>query len=224
MGQNTKVYPGIPVDKDNLVPAVRLRSPPGWALVNPLRHSRRDPVGSGAVRDRACRQRNDAGSNVSCGVPALPGGRRARHPERDTSDHAPEYPRIKAGLRPAGYWVNLNCYRSEGWTSTKRARIIGSPDMGTVSTSIAERANLEIRSRVRRFTRLTNGHSKKAANHAHAFSLYALACNFCRPHGALSKEFGIKTTPAMVVAELEPFPWTILDVVKRMDADRKVFD
>ena len=73
---------------------------------------------------------------------------------------------------------------------------------------------------MRRFTRLTNGHGKKAANHAHAFGPYALVYNFCRPHGALSKEFGIKTTPAMA-AELEPFPWTMLDVVKRMDADRE---
>ena len=63
----------------------------------------------------------------------------------------------------------------------------GEPNMDTVSTSIVERANLDVRTRLRRLTRLTNDHSKKAENHAHAFSLYAMVHNCCRSHGALSE-------------------------------------
>lgn len=48
MGQNTKVYAGISDDKDDLVRTVGILSPPGSALVNPLPHVRRDPVGSRA--------------------------------------------------------------------------------------------------------------------------------------------------------------------------------
>ena len=36
-------------------------------------------------------------------------------------------------------------------------------------------------------TRLTNGFSKKAENHAHAFAIHALFYNFCRPHQTLTK-------------------------------------
>ena len=55
--------------------------------------------------------------------------------------------------------------------SARKARVIGNPDMGLDSTSIVEQANLDIRTRVRRTTRLTNRYSKRAENHAHAFSL-----------------------------------------------------
>ncbi|MDE0394064.1 MAG: hypothetical protein OYK82_04720 [Gammaproteobacteria bacterium] len=106
--------------------------------------------------------------------------------------------------------------------SAMKARVIGNPDMGTVSTSIVERANLEIRTNVRRFMRLTNGYSKKAENHAYAFSLFAMIYNFCRLHGPLSEERGINTTPAMA-AGLEERPWRILEVVERMDGERQVF-
>jgi hypothetical protein len=41
-----------------------------------------------------------------------------------------------------------------------------------ISTSYAERSNLSLRMASRRFTRLTNGFSKKLENHAAAVSLY----------------------------------------------------
>lgn len=65
--------------------------------------------------------------------------------------------------------------------------------MGTVSTSIVERANLDIRTTVRQFTRLTSACSKNAENHAQVFSLCAMVYNFCWPHGTLSGERGINT-------------------------------
>ena len=44
---------------------------------------------------------------------------------------------------------------------------------------------------MRRFTRLTNGFSKKVENHTHALSLYFMYYNFCRIHQTL------RVTPAM---------------------------
>jgi hypothetical protein len=46
-----------------------------------------------------------------------------------------------------------------------------------ISTSYAERANLTMRMRMRRFTRLTNAFSKKIENHAHAMALFTTCYN-----------------------------------------------
>src|SRR5690606_17600529 len=67
-------------------------------------------------------------------------------------------------------------------TGVLQERIMGKPDPDLVSTSYVERANLSMRMGMRRFTRLTNGFSKKAENHAHAVSLYFMHYNFCRVH------------------------------------------
>ena len=57
---------------------------------------------------------------------------------------------------------------------TRTEKITGNPDPKHVSTSYAERANLTIRTSMRRFTRLTNAFSKKVESHAHMVVLYAL--------------------------------------------------
>ena len=46
------------------------------------------------------------------------------------------------------------------------------PDAAKISTSYVERQNLTMRMGMRRFTRLTNGFSKKVHNHAAAVSLH----------------------------------------------------
>jgi len=62
-----------------------------------------------------------------------------------------------------------------------RLESLGS-DPDHVSTSFAERSNLDIRMRTRRMTRLTNAFSKKVENHSHAMALHFLYYNFVRVH------------------------------------------
>jgi IS1 family transposase len=62
-----------------------------------------------------------------------------------------------------------------------------------ISTSHVERQNLSLRMASRRFTRLTNGFSKKLDNHVAAVSLYVAHFNLCRVHETL------RTTPAIAI-------------------------
>jgi IS1 family transposase len=101
--------------------------------------------------------------------------------------------------------------------------IAGDPDPDLISTSIVERNNLSMRMGMRRFTRLTNGFSKKVENHTAMVSLHFMAYNFAKPHGALGK----RTTPAMAagvadhvwsaeeIAGLLDKPWTPSRLVQR---------
>lgn len=84
--------------------------------------------------------------------------------------------------------------------------VMGKPDPQHVSTSYIERQNLTMRMSMRRFTRLTNGFSKKLENHAYAVALHFMYCNFVRIHQTL------RVTPAME-AGLASSPWTIADLV-----------
>ena len=106
-------------------------------------------------------------------------------------------------------------------TQTKET-ILGRPNMGQASTSYVERSNLSLRMQQRRFTRLTNGFSKKAENHAHAVSLYFMFYNFCRVHATLTKVArGVHTTPAMA-AGVTNRVWKLEDVVELMDPKRRI--
>jgi IS1 family transposase len=105
-------------------------------------------------------------------------------------------------------------------TGTERHPVMGRPDQAHVSTSFVERQNLTLRMSARRFTRLTNGFSKKVENHAHAVALHFMVYNFCRSHGTLTKAAGgIHTTPAMAAGVADRV-WTAEDVLALMDPAR----
>lgn len=91
-------------------------------------------------------------------------------------------------------------------SSVQKEPRIGWPDMDTVSTSYVERQNLTMRMSMRRFTRLTNGFSKKAENLRAAVSLHFAHYNMVRIHRSL------RVTPAME-AGVEDRPWKIADIV-----------
>jgi IS1 family transposase len=89
---------------------------------------------------------------------------------------------------------------------TEVKKIQGDPDNKHISTSYVERQNLTMRMSMRRFTRLTNGFSKKAENLVHAVSLYFMHYNFCRIHQTL------RVTPAMA-AGVTDHVWDIEDII-----------
>jgi IS1 family transposase len=80
--------------------------------------------------------------------------------------------------------------------------VSGNPNPKHVSTSFVERQNLTMRMQMRRFTRLTNGFSKKADNHRHMVALHYMFYNFCRVHQTL------RVTPAQE-AGLSDHVWNI---------------
>ena len=88
---------------------------------------------------------------------------------------------------PAGGNGNERRYSAGECCGTIKGTVSGKPEQAYVSTSYVERQNLTMRMSMRRFTRLTNGFSKKAENHAHAVSLHFFAYNFVKAHGTLTK-------------------------------------
>jgi len=87
----------------------------------------------------------------------------------------------------------------------------GDPDPEHINTSYVERQNLTVRMSMRRFTRLTNGFSKKIQNHKWMIALHYFHYNFCRKHMTL------KTTPA-VAARISDRQWTMLEFVHMLEA------
>jgi IS1 family transposase len=83
----------------------------------------------------------------------------------------------------------------------------GAPIDKHISTSFMERWNLTLRMQNRRFTRLTNGFSKKFENHRHMLAITITYYNFCRKHRSLGGR-----TPAMA-ARLTDYVWTASDLL-----------
>src|SRR5580698_4234076 len=101
--------------------------------------------------------------------------------------------------------------------------VSGNPDPKHVSTSFVERQNLSMRMSIRRFTRLTNGFSKKIENHAAAVAIWFMYYNFVRVHQTL------RVTPAME-AGISNHIWSIQELCELLpktvstarDAERKL--
>ena len=87
-------------------------------------------------------------------------------------------------------WTSLVSSHAE-CIGIEKHKITGKPDDNNISTSYVERQNLTMRIGMRRFTRLTNGFSKKALNLFYAESLHFIYYNFVRIHKT------IRMTPAM---------------------------
>jgi IS1 family transposase len=97
---------------------------------------------------------------------------------------------------------------------TMTQTISGYPDPEKVSTSYVERQNLTMRMGMRRFTRLTNGFSKKIENLAWAVSLHFMHYNFARPHQTLANPY--PRTPAMA-AGVADHVWTLEEIAGLLD-------
>jgi IS1 family transposase len=96
---------------------------------------------------------------------------------------------------------------SPGWVvAVSKRKVAGSPREELISTSFVERSNLNVRMDSRRFTRLTNGYSKKLENHEAAVGLFVACYNFCRVHSTL------KMTPAMALGVAD-HPWSIAELI-----------
>lgn len=83
--------------------------------------------------------------------------------------------------------------------------VSGVPNPAHISTSFVERQNLTMRMSMRRFTRLTNGFSKKLENHILAVGLHFIHYNFARIHKTL------RVTPAMA-AGLSNHVWSLEEI------------
>jgi hypothetical protein len=92
----------------------------------------------------------------------------------------------------------------------RKDRVMGNPDRDHVSTSHVERSNLSMRMHMRRFTRLTNAHSKKFENHCHMVALYTVWYNFARVNSA------VRMSPAMAAGVSQQL-WTMGDIVTLID-------
>ena len=137
-----------------------------------------------------------------------------------SSDAWPAYePAFAKGVEDCDYGQIVKSYNGEppvnaarryspGWIVGVDKRVIaGRPNQDKISTSYIERSNLNVRMDCRRFTRLSNGYSKKLAHHEAAIALFVAAYNFTRVHSAL------KTTPA-VAMEITDRVWSIAELVE----------
>jgi transposase-like protein/IS1 family transposase len=97
-------------------------------------------------------------------------------------------------------------------TSTEKLPIFGEPEEDRISTSHIERFNLTVRMSLRRFTRLTNAHSKSLKHHVAMQAIFVAWYNFARKNEAIKNQ-----TPAMA-SGLSDDVWTIKELIERAAA------
>lgn len=110
--------------------------------------------------------------------------------------------------------VKLYGNNAEAETRYSPAECIGTQSVANsadISTSYVERQNLTMRMSMRRFTRLTNGFSKKIENHFWAIALHYMHYNFCRIHKTL------RVTPAMA-AGVTDHVWDVADIAELLES------
>jgi IS1 family transposase len=129
---------------------------------------------------------------------------------RDEIDYATLHKLYGAAEAVPGRYSPAQCIGVDGKVIT------GDPDPEHISTSYAERQNLTMRMGMRRFTRLTNGFSKKVTNLTAAVSIHFAHYNLCRPRQTLTKANAAPTTPAMA-AGVTDHVWTLDELVRLLD-------
>lgn len=123
-----------------------------------------------------------------------------------------DYGQIVKHYRAVGATVEASRrYSPTEVVKVERKIIQGLP--GKISTSYVERSNLTFRMQSRRFTRLTNGFSKKLENHVAAVSLFIAHYNLCRVHEAL------RVTPAMQLGVTDHV-WTIAELIEAAETGK----
>jgi len=93
-------------------------------------------------------------------------------------------------------------------TNTEKLPRFGNPEWSQICTSHVERFNLTVRMNVRRFTRLTNAHSKSPKHHAAMQAIFFCWFNWCRKHETLKGR-----TPAMAAGVADKI-WTVGELLK----------
>lgn len=121
-----------------------------------------------------------------------------------------DYAELQKLYGPDGRQGGQRRYSPGTLTGTKKKALRGNPDMAKVSTSYVERQNLTMRMGMRRFTRLSNGFSKKVENLAHAVALHYMHYNFARTHQTLGM------TPAMA-AGVADHKWSLTEIAALLD-------
>jgi IS1 family transposase len=99
--------------------------------------------------------------------------------------------------------------------SSSMKAVSGNPDPKHVSTSYVERQNWTVRTTMRRYTRLSNGFSRKLENHAAATALNYFAYNFIKIHGTL------RMSPAMAGGVTDRL-WDVNDLVSLWESYERV--
>ena len=119
---------------------------------------------------------------------------------------------IDYGMLVKIYGDSATGYSPAECIGARRESILGNPIAANICTSHAERNNLTMRMQMRRFTRLTNGFSKKLENHRLACAVHFVHYNFARIHSTL------RVTPAMA-AGLTDHVWSLAEIVGLLEAE-----
>lgn len=112
---------------------------------------------------------------------------------------------VKHYGNPLGETQGQKRYSPSNFEGADKRRISGDPDIKHVYTSFVERQNLIMRMSMRRFTRLTNGFSKKVENLECSIALHFIYYNFARIYKTL------RVSPAMA-AGVSDMLWSIADI------------
>lgn len=159
--------------------------------------------------ERATQFMQDLASRLACRVQITTDGTSAHPAAVDAAfGRAVDYATLTKTYQGGMSQVEVKHRDSPGvCTGSKKEVVCGEPVIADITTSPVERAKLTMHMGMRRFTRLTNGYSKKFEMHFAAVSLHFMQYNFARVHKSL------RVTPAMR-AGICGHIWCIEEIVR----------